>query len=264
MGDGSAKLRVLIPTTTGLSEVVLLTDEDAAVGRSVVCIGGTTETAAIAAGYHAFVARPTGIIESLFGHSCYRLDVSAGIDAGTSWQLGVLAAHALHAEGRLAEEGDVPGGVLWATGSVRSVDLTVGGVNHVPEKLAVSLPRLRQEAEAGRRVIVAIPAQNTALVADDLRAELAACKIALIELGDVRPLWTALSVAPPEASQRAAASNPMQDKTVVPQRRRVAWAAALVLLGAASVATYVLVRPTALPRPQPRVASRWWECHPPQ
>ena len=108
--------------------------------------------------------------------------------------------------------------------------------------------RARQEAETGHRVIVAIPAQNAALFSDDLRAELAACKIALIELGDVRPLWTALSVAPPEASQRAAAGNAMQDKTVVPHRRRAAWAAALVLLGAASAATYVLVRPDAAPR----------------
>ena len=92
-------------------------------------------TADIAAAYHAFVVRPTGVIESRFGHSCYRLDVSGRIDAGSSWQLGVLAAHALHAEGRLAGEKDTAAGVLWATGSVRPVDLTVGAVNHVREKL---------------------------------------------------------------------------------------------------------------------------------
>src|SRR5262244_2074650 len=100
------KLRVLIPTTSGPVEVLLLTEEDPAIGRSVACIGGTTETADIAAGYHAFVARPTGVIAKLFGHDCYRLDVSGRIDAGTSWQLGVLTAHALHAAGRLAQERD--------------------------------------------------------------------------------------------------------------------------------------------------------------
>jgi hypothetical protein len=89
------KLRVLIATTNGPVEVQLLTEEDAVIGRCVACIGGTTETADIAAAYHAFVVRPTGIVERWFGHSCYRLDLSGRIDAGSSWQLGVLAAHAL-------------------------------------------------------------------------------------------------------------------------------------------------------------------------
>src|SRR6266436_10092375 len=139
MPIAARKLRVLIPTTSGAVEVLLLTEEDAAIGRSVACIGGTTETADIAAAYHAFVVRPTGVIERLFGHSCYRLDVSGRIDAGSSWQLGVLAAHALCATGRLAQEKDAADGVIWATGSVRTVDLTVGSVSHVHEKLANSL-----------------------------------------------------------------------------------------------------------------------------
>src|SRR5262249_37389974 len=142
------KFRVLIPTTSGLVEVLLLTDEDSAMGRSVACISGTTETADIAADYDAFVKRPTGVIERLFGHPCYRLDVSGRIDAGSSWQLGVLAAHALHAAGRLAEENERTDGVIWATGSVRPVDLTVGAVKHIPEKLAKSMDRLEREAAA--------------------------------------------------------------------------------------------------------------------
>jgi hypothetical protein len=104
MASDAGKVRVLIPTTRGPVEVVRLTEEDPAIGRCVACIGGTTETADIAAAYHAFVVRPTGLIERLFGHSCYRLDVSARIDAGSSWQLAVLAAHALYAAGRLAAE----------------------------------------------------------------------------------------------------------------------------------------------------------------
>src|SRR5262245_37558113 len=117
MSADAQNLRVLIPTTNGPVEVLLLTEEDSAIGRCVACIGGTTETADIAAAYHAFVVRPTGVIESLFGHSCYRLDVSGRIDAGASWQLGVLAAHALHAAGRLSKENDPADGVLWVTGS---------------------------------------------------------------------------------------------------------------------------------------------------
>src|SRR5215469_10721293 len=112
MPIAAGKLRVLIATTNGPVEVQLLTEEDAIIGRCVACIGGTTETADIAAAYHAFVVRPTGIIEGRFGHSCYRLDISARIDAGSSWQLGVLLAHALLADGQLAQENDVADGIL--------------------------------------------------------------------------------------------------------------------------------------------------------
>src|ERR1700743_405089 len=152
------KLRVLIATTNGPVEVQLLTEEDAAIGRCVACIGGTTETADIASAYHAFVVRPTGVIEGRFGHSCYRLDGSGRIDAGSSWQVCGRGAHAPLAAGRLAQENDVADGILWATGSVRPVDLTVGAVSHVPEKLENSSARLEQELGAGRPVLLPLPA----------------------------------------------------------------------------------------------------------
>jgi len=60
MSFTAGKLRVLIATTNGPVEILLLTEEDAAIGRSVACVGGTTETADIASAYHAFVVRPTG------------------------------------------------------------------------------------------------------------------------------------------------------------------------------------------------------------
>src|SRR5262245_33864718 len=189
------KLRVLIPTTRDPVEVMLLTEEDPAIGRCVACIGGTTETADIAAAYHAFVVRPTGAIERLFGHSCYRLDVSGRIDAGSSWQLGVLIAHALHAEGRLAQEKDAADGVVWATGSVRPVDLTVGGVSHVPEKLANSIDRLKQEDRAGRRVWLVCPAQNAESLAADMLAYLRAHGIETIALSDAQFLSEPLGIA---------------------------------------------------------------------
>src|SRR5262245_60260935 len=154
------KLRVLIATTAGAVEVLRLTEEDPVIARSVACIGGTTETADIDPAYHAFVARPTGVIERLFGHPCYRLDISGRIDAGSSWQLGVLAAHALYAAGRLAQENEPAAGVLWATGTVRAVDLTVGAVSHVPEKLAASRERLERDLQSGARALLALPAGN--------------------------------------------------------------------------------------------------------
>src|SRR5882757_6529186 len=172
MPSDAKNLRVLIPTTSGPVEVLLLTEEDPAIGRCVACIGGSTEVADIAAAYHAFVVRPTGVVEALFGHPCYRLDVSGRIDAGSSWQLGMLAAHALHAAGRLAEEKDAADGVIWATGSVRAVDLTVGEVSHLAEKLANSINQLKQEAAAGRHVLVAIPEPNA--LSEQMQADLAA------------------------------------------------------------------------------------------
>src|SRR5262249_54145670 len=198
------RVRVLIPTTNGLVEILLLTQEDPIIGRSVACIGGTTETADIAAGYHAFVASPTGTIERLFGHPCYRLDVSARIDAGASWQLGVLAAHALQAADRLAQENDSADAVLWATGSVRSVDLTVGAVGHIEEKLAHSRPRLQQEVQAGRRVVLAVAAENAASLNAALADDPSLRGIEVLAVGGARVLCEQLGVPLPSASRRAA------------------------------------------------------------
>jgi hypothetical protein len=248
----AAKLRVLIPTTNGAVEVLLLTEEDPVIGRCVACVGGTTETADIAAAYHAFVVRPTGIIESLFGHPCYRLDVSGRIDAGSSWQLGVLVAHALHAAGRLAEENDTAGGIIWATGSVRPVDLTVGGVSHVPEKLANSIDRLTQAAAAGQRVLVAIPQPNAADVAADVRADLAAHGIEVIELSEVYALADKLAVKLPDSARRSGAAAPRRAQGSVKLRRLFLWGAgAAALLCAALVLAYALGR---LPTPVATVA----------
>jgi hypothetical protein len=47
------RVRVLIGTTEGPVEIESLIAEDAALARSVVCIGGGTETAGIDRGYHA-------------------------------------------------------------------------------------------------------------------------------------------------------------------------------------------------------------------
>ena len=194
------KLRVLIATTNGPVEILLLTEEDAAIGRCVACIGGTTETADIASAYHAFVVRPTGLIEGRFGHSCYRMDVSARIDAGSSWQLGVLAAHALLAAGRLAQENDVADGILWATGSVRPVDLTVGAVSHVPEKLANSLDRLARERDAGRPVLLAIPAANVAEVSASARREISELGAELVTVSHAQALLDVLGMKLPVAA----------------------------------------------------------------
>jgi hypothetical protein len=256
------KVRVIVPTTSGPVDVLLLTEEDPQIGRSVACIGGTTETAEIAAAYHAFVVRPTGVVESLFGHPCYRLDVSGRIDAGSSWQLGVLAAHALHAAGRLAEENDPAGMVLWATGSVRPVDLTVGAVSHVCEKLASSMARLEAEAAAGRRVLLVIPQQGAADVSADVAAELAARGIEVIAVSHVGTLWDKLGIVPPA---RVGSANRRPEVTLRRYAAERRWTRSLLAAAAAAVlcltaAVYVFVGPRiatgpASPTASPRAAS---------
>lgn len=201
MDSARHRLRVLIPTTRGPVEVLLLTEEDRGIGRSVACIGGTTRLADIDSDYQAFVARASGIIERLFGEPCYRIDLSGSIDAGDSWQLGVLVAHALHAEGRLAQERDEADGIVWATGSVRAVDLTVHEVAHLEEKLRRSMQRLQSEAEAGCQVLAILPAQNAADFPADLRAELSAFG-EIIEISGMGPIWANLGVTIDRKSAR--------------------------------------------------------------
>ena len=242
VADG--KLRVLIATTNGPVEVLLLTEEDAAIGRCVACIGGTTETADIAAAYHAFVVRPTGVIEGRFGHSCYRLDVSGRIDAGSSWQLGVLGAHALLAARRLAQENDAADGVVWATGSVRPVDLTVGPVSHVPEKLANSLDRLKQERAAGRRVLIALPAANAAEVPPELAAELSALGIEILTPSHVQGLFAAVGLQLPDSPGKSPVplpGNVPRAAAPKPRRRWIVGAAAAAALLAVAATTAVVV-----------------------
>jgi hypothetical protein len=174
---------------------------DPAIGRSVACIGGSTRMAGIDADYNAFVARATGVVERLFGHPCYRLDVSGRIDAGSSWQLGVLTAHALRAAGRLAGEGEPAECILWATGSVRSLDLTVGGAGHV--QLAHSLNRLDREAQDGRSVLVVVPEANASQLAPELWTKLAALGIELIGVRTVESRWDRLALSSPVLREQA-------------------------------------------------------------
>lgn len=149
-------VRVTIPTTEGVAEVQRLTEEDPEI-RSVVCLDGTATALAISADYDAFVRQPTGVIERLWRHAAFRLDVSARIEQGRSWQLGVFLAHALLAAGRLAERGAPAGQVVWATGEV-DAELAVRPVEEVPRKLAQSAALFAALAAAGAKLLILLPA----------------------------------------------------------------------------------------------------------
>ena len=154
-----SRYSVLIATTDGPVLVQRLAEEDPDV-RSVICLNGTSEALPISGAYDAFVRKPTGVIERLFGHTVYRMDVSDRVSDGRSWQLGVFAAHFLHNQGEMAERTEDATYVLWLTGEVNN-DLDVGVVDHVAEKLERSAGMLLKLADQGAKVFLGYPKGNT-------------------------------------------------------------------------------------------------------
>lgn len=205
-------VRVVVATTEGPSTVLRVTAEDPAL-RSVVCLGRSTTTLPISRAYDAFVRAPTGVVERAVGHRAFRVDVSAPIDDGDSWQLGLYLAHRLKAAGRLAED-DAPAAlVLWASGRV-DADLTVQPVDRLDEKLRRSVTLF---ATPGMRILAVVPvAQAEALAALPSSVESMA-------VGAVGPILRHLGLDPPLVWKR---------------RRRIGWpwriaGAAALLAGAA-------------------------------
>lgn len=201
-------VKIIIPTTDGPSEVVFLGREDPALGRSTACLNGTTTLLGINRDYSRFVQQPTGLIERLYGHGAFRMDVSAQIEAGSSWQLGTLVAHAAEAEGRLAQSigaaGSVPDCLIWATGQVRPLDLAIGEVGHVEDKLTNSIDMLEQAA-LEMEVHVILPASNADDISQMQRDRLSAAGIQFHASSDVIALFEQLGLAVPHL---AASSGP--------------------------------------------------------
>ena len=247
---------MLIATTTGPVEIQLLTAEDARIGRSVVCIAGTTDTAGIHRGYDAFVASPTGVVERLYGHGSWRLDVSDPIDVGSSWQLPVLIAHALNAADRLARERTPAETVVLATGRVRSVDLTVEGVDGLEAKLKHAVPRLAQEARLGRRVVVMVPAESTAAIGDGERERLVEIGATFVAVPDAPTALGSIGLALPRTGRPSAVrSTDALEFTVEgsPRGRRWQLMAAVAFVTLAAAASLVATRYVAQGKPHREV-----------
>jgi hypothetical protein len=166
------KTRIYIGTASGPVQVERIWREEG-IAESMVCLRRTTEMLPIGAGYDAFVKRPSGVIEREFGPfepGAFRLDLSATINQGKSWQLAVLAAHALARHGMLAGPDDAFERAVWLTGEVDN-DLKVGGVTQVPEKIHGALPALTALVKEGVEVLLYVPEDNAeALAGADLPA----------------------------------------------------------------------------------------------
>ncbi len=238
-----SKVRVVIATTEGPAEIDRITPEDTA--QSVVCLRRSSQVLPISAGYDAFVRRPSGVIEREFPRAppgAYRLDVSAPVTNGESWQLGVFVAHALAAEGRLAASGEACEAVVVATGRVDN-DLRVQPVDRISEKAHALRPLLDELQARGVAVRLLVPPDN--------RAEFEAAglprEIPLIAVADA---WVACAEA---------GVDPPADRTVKRSggRRTIAASAALAVLAlAALVAAAGPERWTALVSgaPEPPIA----------
>jgi len=127
------RVRVFVATTRGPVRVVRISQENPTV-RSVVCLSGSLAALPFSTDYDAFVREPTGIVERQTGYPVYRTDLSAPVDGGDSWQLGLFLAHLLKCEDLLAEGDEAAGLDLLVTGGLDR-DLNVKAVGHVAEKL---------------------------------------------------------------------------------------------------------------------------------
>ena len=154
------KVRVYVATARGPVQIERITREAAPISQ--ICLRRTTSVLPISTDYDYFVRQPSGVIERILGPfepGGFRLDASDEIGDGDSWQLPVFIAHALHHEGCLAGPDEVPDKVLWLTGTV-DVDLRVGQVEFVADKLAASRDLLPAVVASGAAITVVVLDSN--------------------------------------------------------------------------------------------------------
>ena len=151
--------KLIIPSTRHAVQLLSITIEDPKI-KSVVCLNDSFQALPISAEYDQFVRRPTGIIEKLLGPAAYRIDVSAPITQGDSWQLGLCLAHIFyHHEmftGINGGDGDL---VIWATGAVDS-KFRINPVDHIATKIAASRDLLEKEILAGKKLVLIVAHEN--------------------------------------------------------------------------------------------------------
>ena len=149
-----SRARIHILTTAGPVEIQSIVAEDSRV-PPLICLDGTTSPISVSTDYVHFVQKGSGVIERITGHGAYRLDVSADISGGRSWQLGVFTAHMLARDNRLASVGEVADLDIFVTGEVDG-RYGVRAVGHVTEKLRLALPNIN----AAKTAQIWVPHEN--------------------------------------------------------------------------------------------------------
>jgi len=143
---------VHILTTTGPATIQRIREEDSNVA-SVICLDGRAEALPVSPAYDAFVRKPIGIVEKLTGHDAYRMDISARVDEGRSWQLAAYIAHVA------LLKATAPDLHIFATGEVDDA-LSVRAVAHIAEKLQALSIFLETNDIPRDQAVIFIPAAN--------------------------------------------------------------------------------------------------------
>lgn len=168
----SSSIVLMVPTTTSAVRVTRLRRLPPNVDQAAMTLAGSSVALPVSARYSDFVRAPMGPIERSSGHGAWKAEVSAALDVGESWNLGLFLAHALKAHERLQEQHrDVPGATpraVWATGAVDVIDLRILPVGHIETKLRQAL------GVSSAPDLFLLPPDNLGDVPAELRAELEA------------------------------------------------------------------------------------------
>jgi hypothetical protein len=228
-----SKTAVFIATTEGPTRLQRLTAEAPDV-RSVICLGGRAMALPISPDYDTFVRRPTGVIESCYGHSAYRMDISDPIASGLSWQLGAFVGHALAHERRLAINNETYNRIVWASGEV-NCDLSVQGVSDIRQKLQRSRDLFDDLIADGTEIVIAVPAANRAEAEEEInRLTLSTpSKFKFIATDNILEILKTLRLKRPRKRPNLAISLP--NKTIGKTLRRISVVSASVAILATAV-----------------------------
>jgi len=197
----SSSVVLTIPTTTAPVRVTRLRKLPPSVDQATMTLAGSSGALPVSARYSDFVRAPMGPIERSAGHGAWKAEVSAALDVGESWNLGVFLAHALKAHGRLQEErGDAPGDApraVWATGAVEFIDLRILQVGHIETKLRQALGATPVPD------LFLLPPDNLGDVPAELRAELEARGTRILAPATMAEALEALDLPPDWAKEAA-------------------------------------------------------------
>jgi hypothetical protein len=252
-----SKTAVFIATTEGPTRLQRLTAEAPDV-RSVICLGGRAMALPISPDYDNFVRRPTGIIETCYGHTAYRMDISDPIASGLSWQLGAFIGHALAHERRLATNNETYNRIVWASGEV-NCDLSVQSVSDIRQKLQRSRDLFDDLIADGTEIVIAVPAANRAEAEEEINLLTLSTpsKLKFVATDSILEILETLRLKRPRKRPLMALSLPK--KTMGKKLRRVSAISAGVVILAAIVLnvgptmnnTVIAANKSAATAPQP-------------
>jgi hypothetical protein len=221
-------------TTGGPVQIQRISRERAPL--SMMVLGRGSARLPVSDRYDDFVYPGGGPVEKFFGpfpEGGFRLEVSAAIDSGDSWQLAAFMAHAVVAAGghNLCRDGAEAETILCLTGTV-DFDGLIGGVGHIPEKLRAAREDLTEWRAGPAALIMIAPSGDDH---DRLLADQLASGLTILGAKNVGELCAELDI--PLVGAAPVAADIHDEQPEAPKRGRAfEWSLlALVLLAGAFV-----------------------------